>query len=111
MNKKGQALIEFIIILPLFLMIVLAIVDFGKIIYEKNYLENRLNEVSALAGSKTVAELNEIVNNNKIIVLKENLDGGYIKITLKNNIDIITPGLNLIINDPYEITTSITLYE
>ena len=40
MNKKGQALIEFIIILPIFIMIMLAVFDYVRIYSEKSNLEN-----------------------------------------------------------------------
>ena len=35
-NEKGQALVEFIIILPVFLLLVFCVVDFGRIISLKN---------------------------------------------------------------------------
>ena len=35
MSKKGQALVEFIIILPVFLMLLLAVFDYVKIIQTK----------------------------------------------------------------------------
>ena len=32
-NKKGQALVEFVIILPIFVFMVLTVIDIGKIIF------------------------------------------------------------------------------
>ena len=43
--NKGQALVEFIIILPVALLLVLGVIDFGNIIYKKYTLENDLNTV------------------------------------------------------------------
>ena len=40
MNRKGQALVEFVLILPVFILILFAIVDFGTILSKKNELEN-----------------------------------------------------------------------
>ena len=40
MNRKGQALVEFVLILPIFIMILFSIVDFGMIFNKKNELEN-----------------------------------------------------------------------
>ena len=34
-NNKGQALVEFIIVLPILLLIIISIVDFGNIISKK----------------------------------------------------------------------------
>ena len=42
-NNRGQALVEFILILPVFLMIILCMIDFGKIFYEKYALQNDLD--------------------------------------------------------------------
>ena len=40
MNRKGQALVEFVLILPLFIMLLFAIIDFGNILNQKSKLEN-----------------------------------------------------------------------
>ena len=40
MNRKGQALVEFVLILPIFILMLFAIVDFGMILSKKNELEN-----------------------------------------------------------------------
>ena len=44
-NKKGQALVEFVIILPIFIFMLLAIIDVGKIIFIQNRLENKMSNV------------------------------------------------------------------
>ena len=46
MNKKGQALVEFIIIMPIMLMILLAIFDYGRIINAKLDLEHAMDEAT-----------------------------------------------------------------
>ena len=42
MNKKGQALVEFILILPVLLLILMAMIDIGNIFLKKYELENSL---------------------------------------------------------------------
>ena len=37
MNNKGQALVEFIIILPIFIMIILVVFDYARIIQTKKW--------------------------------------------------------------------------
>ena len=37
-NNKGQALVEFIIILPIFLLLIISVIDFGNIISKKYFL-------------------------------------------------------------------------
>ena len=39
MNRRGQALVEFVLILPVFLLILFTIVDFGNFLSTKNQLE------------------------------------------------------------------------
>ena len=47
MNKKGQALVEFILILPILIFILLAIVDIGKLNIMKSHLETLLKDVDS----------------------------------------------------------------
>ena len=44
-NNKGQALVEFVIIMPIFIFIVLAMFDLGNIIIKKYELENNLDTI------------------------------------------------------------------
>ena len=48
MNKKGQALVEFIIILPVIIFIIMLLVDFMTIFSYKNKLESNMNNVTIL---------------------------------------------------------------
>ena len=61
MNKKGQALIEFIIILPIFIMLMLAVFDYVRIYSEKSNLESVIEDVI----------LSNELNDDNITVLKE----------------------------------------
>ena len=45
MNRKGQALIEFVLILPVFLMILFLVIDFGTIYVAKMKLESTSTEI------------------------------------------------------------------
>ena len=58
MNRKGQALVEFVLILPIFIMILFSIVDFGMIFNKKNELENISIDI-----------MNLLNNNHKIFHL------------------------------------------
>ena len=48
MNKRGQALVEFVIILPILLLLIFAFIDLGRIIVCKNHLEGVMSEVANL---------------------------------------------------------------
>ena len=45
MNKKGQALVEFVIILPIFIFMLLGIIDIGKVVVAKTEMESELSDV------------------------------------------------------------------
>lgn len=101
LNNKGQALVEFILILPVFLMILFIIIDFGMIFNAKSNLENTSNDVVSLFKvNNDINNLRNIFNDYDIKI--EEVDE-YYKVTITSKVDLITPGLSLIISDPYEI--------
>ena len=106
-NKKGQALVEFVIILPIFIFMLLSIIDIGKIIYFRNQLVSELNEVVDLyKNQKSYDEIAEAMNLQEEGVTLEikNQDNEVITFFLKRDVEIITPGLNVIFDSPYTVT-------
>lgn len=101
MNKKGQALIEFILVIPLLLMIVTALIDFGQIIYNKNILESEINYL--VDDYNNDLELKTDIKNALIKVNKKNYQT---EIVLSKDINILTPGLNLVLDNPYTSSVS-----
>lgn len=109
-NHKGQALVEFIVILPILLTIILGAVDFGNIIYKKYHLENDLDLIVDLYKQNKTNEINNYVNE-KEISFKFNKKNNLTTITLSKNINIITPGLNVVLKNPYTIKVDRVIYE
>lgn len=98
MNKKGQALVEFIIILPILIFILLAIIDYGMISYNKSKMENIITDIgSMLKNNETEDEINRFISSNDNDI-KINLkhEDKYINIKLYKEYNFITPGLNKI---------------
>ena len=107
-NNKGQALVEFILILPVILAILLVIIDLGKIFNEKNTLENTSIDIIELyKNGKSIDEIKEKYND---IEIKSNISDNYLTIKLKKEIEIITPGLNIILDNPYIIEVERVVY-
>lgn len=101
MNRKGQALIEFVLILPIFILILFAIIDFGLIMSKKNELENMSVDVVALIkNGKNIDEINDMYSD--VLITEEN-GSDFIRIKLSKDINVMTPGLNLILGNPYKI--------
>ena len=105
-NKKGQALVEFIIIVPVLIMLIFCMVDFGKIFSTKSDLENYMSKVVAMKeDDKSIDDIKTYLNKTDCdCVLKVNNNKKDLKLELGKNIDIFTPGLNLVLGDPYLVT-------
>lgn len=101
MNRKGQALVEFVLILPMFLLILFAVVDFGIILSKKNELENiSVDVVSMIRNNSSLEEIMILYPGLSVDI---DSDDKYIKVKIYEEIDIMTPGLNLVLDDPYEV--------
>ena len=101
MNKKGQALIEFILILPVFIFLLFVVYDFGMIFTTKNKIESSISDIIEFyKEGKTVSEL-RIMYSDLTISLDDDTD--YTKIVVKDSIKLITPGFNRIFGNPYQI--------
>ena len=109
MNKKGQALVEFIIIVPIVVMIFLGIIDYIMIFSAKNNLENKISEVVKIYHEYN--DENEIKNylsaskDDKSINYNIKQDDKYVTISLEENYEFITPGLSKIMPSPFILKT------
>ena len=102
MNRKGQALIEFVLILPVLILILFIIFDFGNIFYSKYELQNQSMEIVRLVkDNKTIDDITDIYSKLDIEINTYKED--YKKITLTKELDLITPLLDNILDDPYLI--------
>lgn len=109
LDKKGQALVEFLLILPILIMLIFTVIDFGRIFVNKSELENALSIINNIERENINENtISDLVNKNKSkkINVELNIEDKYITVILSRKIDIITPGLNLIIPSPYEVKTS-----
>lgn len=113
MNKKGQALVEFVIILPIFLLLLFSIIDFGKILYARISLENLSNDtVKMYEKNKSFKDIQKFLQKtDKYASVKiENEDNKYINFYLNTKVNISTPGLNVILKSPYKVEVKRTVY-
>ena len=109
-NNKGQALVEFIIVLPILLLIIMAIVDFGNIFTKKYSLENDLDIVSDMYKEGNYTAINSYVES-KDLNISYIIEEGLITIELSKTIKVNTPILNNILGKNYKLTTSKIIYE
>jgi len=100
MNKKGQALVEFIIILPIIILILFMIIDYGIISYNKQKLENIITDVLKMkSNNESEEEIENFINSNDIDVdVTLEVKDKYTNIKLVKKYNYITPGLDKIFN-------------
>lgn len=107
-KNSGQALVEFVIILPIILVILLYIFEFGKITLKKYELESNMELITELYKDKKTDELNNFVNSNNIII-SYSKNNDLTTITIKKNIKTNMPLINKILGN--NIETRRTIYE
>lgn len=109
-NERGQALIEFLMIVPILFLIIMAVFDFGNILYHRYELENHLDLITSLYQDEKQNELDDYLDKHDLI-MEVSREADYQVIYVKRKLSISTPGLGKILGDPYSISTSKTLYE
>lgn len=110
-NTKGQALIEFILILPILLILTIGIFDLFNIQNKKYDLENDLDYITELYMNNKEDEINTYLNKNDI-TLEKNINGEFIELKLTKKVKLITPLLNKILDNPTIISVKRSvLYE
>ena len=108
MNKKGQALVEFVLILPILLLFLFVIIDFANIYYNKNHLEGVLSDVvSFVEKGKTTEEINSSLDGDYYLDI--NTKDGLAEIKLTKEVHLITPMASVIFGEPYKIDTQRTI--
>lgn len=126
-KENGQSLVEFAIVLPMLLLLVCGIIDFGWLFYNQLSLDNCAREAArygAVNAAKTDCDalIRAKIDETAADSLKESLTAsivfsapsapctGNITVTLKSNIKILTPLLGIFYeNQEKEITSSVTM--
>ncbi len=101
-NRKGQALVEFMLILPVFLMILFTIIDFGLLAYSKNRLENESTDMLRLIqNGDNLDNIKTIYPNVEIQI--STYEKEYQKIIFEQKVSLITPFLERILGNPCSV--------
>ena len=101
MNRRGQALVEFILILPIFIMLMFVIIDFGMVFNEKNKLENKSMEIIEFINQRK--EIDEIKTMYPDYDISVNNKDDYIVVAISSKVNLITPGSSIILDNPFPI--------
>ena len=109
-NNKGQALVEFIIILPIFLLLIISIIDFGNIITKKYSLENDMDVISDMYKEEKYDDINKYIKDKKIEISYES-NSDFIVISISKDINVISPMLNIVFGKTYKINVEKSIYK
>ena len=109
-NNKGQALVEFIIVMPILLLLIISIVDFGNIIVNKYKLENNIDIIVDMYENGDKNSINNYIYNNDLN-LSYDMDGDFVIINIKKEVNIISPVVSIIFGNNYSVNTSKTVYK
>ena len=108
MNKKGQALVEFVLVFPLFLIIICTIIELGSLNYQKFKLEDELETVVTMY-LKNDDVIEYVKNKNLKIDIKTEQNQTIIELT--KNVKLVTPVLKSIYNGNQELKTERVFYD
>ena len=107
-DNHGQALIEFVLVLPVFVLLVFGMIELGNLIYQKYNLETHVDPIIELYQNE-----NELVNkygNDNNINISFSKSGNLVTLNLSKKIKLITPGITNFLGNPFEVKTSRTFY-
>ena len=110
MKQKGQALIEFILILPIIILILVSLIDIGNIFMQKYSLNDSLETVADLYQNNEEKELKAYIAKENL-KYSESINGDIVTITLEKDIKVAAPGLSNILGKNYKINATKTFYK
>ena len=109
MNKKGQALVEFVIVMPVLILILVAIIDYGNIYFTKLKIQNTLDDIVVLYENKEIDKMNYLAKQNGFILYHQD-ENKITTIVLSKDIKINAPFLNLVLGNTYKIEEKRIIY-
>ncbi|MGM0379993.1 MAG: TadE/TadG family type IV pilus assembly protein [Bacillota bacterium] len=121
-NNKGQAMIEMAIILPILLLLILGIFDFGRILYSQILLENNARYAARVGIVKNSdSEIMQAINESSSGLDSSRLNividpsqssrssGDSLRVKLDYDVEIFTPLMSNIIGNPVNISGEATM--
>lgn len=121
-KRKGQAMVELALVLPILLLLLCAIIDFGRILYASIHLNMITQEAVRMGGlGKSDYEIVQFIDEKVDLVDKDKIQtiinpsdlqrdsGDYVTLNITYEVKYITPIINVFIPSPFEINTQSTI--
>lgn len=123
MNNKGQSLVETALVLPVILILLTGIIDFGLLFNNYLIVSNASREgARAAVTGKTDAQIDAVVDNAAVSLNPANLTvtitpdestgritGDAVTVTVQYQYSMITPIIAAIVPGPLNLNTSTTM--
>lgn len=126
-GEDGQAMVEFALILPIFLLILCGIIDFGWLFYNQLSLNNACREgaryavVNTAEGYGTQAIINHIENATTTVFANDGVridveyttpsdpTAGDVTVSMEADISFFTPVLSTVLGEERTITSTVVM--
>ncbi|HZG70968.1 MAG TPA: TadE/TadG family type IV pilus assembly protein [Chondromyces sp.] len=121
-NEKGQSLVEMALVIPIFLLLLVGIIDISRILYSYTSMHFITQETVRLGGlGYSDAEMIQFAKNQvefgdpsqlnvKINPVQGSRPSGtYVTVTLQYPMNLSTPLLSSILPDPVMVSTNSTI--
>lgn len=122
-DRKGQAMVEFALVLPILLLILLGIVDFGRILNEHLTVTAAAREgARSAAVMNTDATVTGVVQqaasslktdgNPLTITISPSparVSGSPVTVEVKHDVEILTPFMREVLPDPFHVKGTATM--
>jgi Flp pilus assembly protein TadG len=109
-KEEGQSLTEFALLVPLLLLLICGILDFGRVMYAYLHLNMAAQETVRLAGlGKSDLEITEFAKKYEqlgdssllqVMISPSRKSGDYVKVTLSYPLSYLTPVVSNILPKP-----------
>lgn len=121
-NKKGQALVETALTLPILLLVLMGIIEFGIIFNSYLIITNASREGARYAAihdtdnqiQGVVDNLTQTLDRNKLKltitpISSNRISGNSVTVKIDYDVSIIMPFINVIIPNPFRISSQTTM--
>ena len=107
-DRKGQAVVEFVLVLPVIVLLIFGMIEIGNLIYQKYTLETYIDPAMELY--KNEEEMIESFETKNKIDVSYKKDGSLVTVKVTKKVKLITPGLMNFLDNPYEIESERVFY-
>ncbi|HWI54227.1 MAG TPA: TadE/TadG family type IV pilus assembly protein [Desulfobacteria bacterium] len=123
-DNRGQALVEMALVLPIFILTLLGILEFGRLFSGELELQNAARDLVRFAAVSKSIEIPDDAENwikaNRLNLLQPSKlhvtgftrtsgSNKYVEVTVQYEMDILTPVISSILGNPYTLNAKMAI--